>query len=127
MHEIAIVNLVSWYLKNDKKNETRVACPACGMEVVHRLEGRVRLRSSFWEESEENIESALNLLDGKWGILTASGNSYTGTLLITFEEDKIGLDEIMGLLKEQLHGSERTSYAFSSRKHSLASRQQVGV
>ncbi|MBD1937104.1 HMA2 domain-containing protein [Microcoleus sp. FACHB-68] len=80
--------------------ELNVQCPQTGLQIVHAIPGRLRLRA-VGSASESALETVAELLRQQEGIYKVNINPQTGSLLATFDENRLPLQKLLGMLKQQ--------------------------
>ncbi len=76
-----------------------------GLEVVHAMPGRVRLRASgssllladYWEERLEDFAQRLRQEEG---VCNVNANIQTGSLVVTFDENTLSYSQMFAVLKK---------------------------
>jgi copper chaperone CopZ len=76
-----------------------------GLEVVHAMPGRVRLRASgssllladYWEERLEDFAQRLRQEEG---VCKVNANLQTGSLVVTFDENTLSYSQMFAVLKK---------------------------
>ncbi|MBD2043334.1 HMA2 domain-containing protein [Microcoleus sp. FACHB-672] len=80
--------------------ELNVQCPQTGLQIVHAIPGRLRLRA-VGSASESALETVAQRLRQQEGIYKVNINLQTGSLLATFDENRLPLQQLLGMLKQK--------------------------
>ena len=81
--------------------ELNVQCPQTGLQIVHAIPGRLRLRAAG-TGLEPTLETVAQLLRQQEEIYKVNINLQTGSLLATFDEQRLPLQKLLGVLAQ--HG-----------------------
>lgn len=73
-------------------------CPARGLEIVHAISGRARIRAC--RNNLESLETLAQYLKQLEGIRDLNLNQQTGSLLVTFDQNKLSLQKLLGFLRQ---------------------------
>jgi copper chaperone CopZ len=99
--------------KNTKEVASTMQSPSCGLQIVHASTGRVRIRATDGSSHSilDTIAEELRHLDG---VKEVSLNQQTGSLVVTFDENKLSLAQMLGVeLHSDINQEQGTSESAS--------------
>lgn len=70
---------------------------------IHHLPGRLRVKSPHLKRNARNADHARNHLGGMDGVLNTEANLVTGSLLITYDVNRVGAETLLRSLQELGH------------------------
>ncbi|WP_341527036.1 HMA2 domain-containing protein [Nostoc sp. UHCC 0302] len=79
--------------------QSQVQLPFGGLEIIHATSGRVRIRTidgSF----NSSLESISERLRQQYGVREVAVNQQTGSIVVTFDEKKLSLAQVLRLLEQ---------------------------
>jgi copper chaperone CopZ len=79
--------------------QSQVQLPSGGLEIIHATSGRVRIRTidgSF----NSSLESISERLRQQYGVREVAVNQQTGSIVVTFDENKLSLAQVLRLLEQ---------------------------
>jgi Heavy metal associated domain 2 len=79
--------------------ESTMQPPSCRLQIVHASTGRVRIRATD-DSSDSILDTIAQELRHLDGVKEVSLNQQTGSLVVTFDENKLSLAQMLGV---QLH------------------------
>lgn len=72
------------------------------MHYYHHVPGRLRIKTPLLKGGQGTVEAVTRELSRRAGVRSATPNIITGSLVIEYDRNRVGKDEILALLKE--HG-----------------------
>jgi hypothetical protein len=83
----------------DTAAQSKVQLPLEKLEIVHTIAGRVRIRASEGV-SKSTIRNISQGLRQQYGVKEVATNEQTNSIVVSFDEKKLSLPEVLGLLQQ---------------------------
>jgi hypothetical protein len=85
--------------RSDTAAQSEVQLPSETLEIVHATAGRVRIRASEGI-SKSTIKNISQGLRQQYGVKEVAANEQTGSIVVSFDAEKLSLAEVLGLLQQ---------------------------
>ncbi|MDZ8105355.1 MAG: hypothetical protein RM338_06965 [Nostoc sp. DedQUE12a] len=83
----------------DAAAQSQVQLPSQRLEIVHATAGRVRIRASEGI-SKSTIKNISQGLRQQYGVKEVAANEETGSIVVSFDQKKLSLPQVLGLLQQ---------------------------